>query len=727
MSLSPDRGASPGDGRNALGVTRWVRLSGHTLGDLWPAAAAVIPVVVLYLWHPVAGKDGDLLQYVAQGTLVPLLLLVWLLLERRCGAARVFRVRAVLGAVAACSAFALVIWRFSPSIVILALLQVILTFAILRRSVLPGAKRFQTLMTVLLLVASWTASLTLVWWGPSPSSPIQLINGSVPAGMSLLSWIGPLVVIVVAVLLAIKKVFAEQSAHAEPPWLPALLAAAIFAYASLQTFGLADPGITTGWAFYVGPAELVRHGGWLLWDVPSQYGFLSVLAVAWLPLQSAWESLYALNAAATLGLALIVYWALRSPRAGVLDWAASVLITLAAVFLRAGLSASFAGPPMFPSTGGYRFVFCVALLAVLLRIARGADGRVLARWLVAGTVLWLVSLLWAAEAAAYATAIWIPAYLLLIWRVSRQAPRWRKLLVVAPFLALACLFGVLVAIYELGVGHPPDLHLYLEYATTYAGGFGALIADPAGPALLLLLCLAILGTLAVRSVQRAGPTHARSAYLIGAFFAVWATSSYFASRSHPNNAVNLAPVYVVALMGALRLTSGEGFQRARMVLRTVLVPVLASVLIGAFGYLHAIPTFIQNPPASVLSVQSDFWSDAQLSAFMRSADIGPGAPVTLLDEPGLSQLPPGGGQGPNYWLPIAPYGEIDLLAADNRTVYLQRFMARGHASGWLIVENVQAGESHWVAQEVSEWCTATRVIRDADWTATYYQCGGSAS
>jgi hypothetical protein len=566
----------------------------------------------------------------------------------------------------------------------------------------------------------------LVWWDPSPSSPIQLINGSVPAGMSLMSWIGPPVVIVVAVLLAIKKVFAEQSAHAEPPWLPALLAVGIFAYASLQTFGLTDPGITTGWAFYVGPAELVRHGGWLLWDVPSQYGFLSVLAIAWLPLQSAWESLYALNAAATLGLALIVYWALRSPRAGVLDWAASVLITLAAVFLRAGLSASFAGPPMFPSTGGYRFVFCVALLAVLLRIAREADGRVLARWLVAGTVLWLVSLLWAAETAAYATAIWIPAYLLLIWRVSRQAPRWRKLLVVAPLLALACLLGVLVAIYEVGLGHPPDLHLYLEYAATYAGGFGALPAAPAGPALLLLLCLAILGTLAVRSVQQDGPTHPRTAYLSGAFFAVWATSSYFASRSHPNNAVNLAPVYVVALIGALRLTTGEGFQRAGLVLRTVLVPVLACVLIGAFGYLQAIPTFIQNPPAAVLSVQSDFWSEPQLSAFMRSAGIGSGAPVALLDPIG-GQLPPGGGAGPAYWLPIAPYDEIDLLPSDDRAVYLQRFIARAHAGGWLIVENVDAAESHWVVQEVSKWCTPTRVITGADWTASYYRCAGPGS
>lgn len=266
--------------------------------------------------------------------------------------------------------------------------------------------------------------------------------------------------------------------------------------------------------------------------------------------------------------------------------------------------------------------------------------------------------------------------------------------------------------------------MYLEYAATYAGGFGALIADPAGPALLLILCLAILGTLAVRSVQQAGPTHPRSAYLIGAFFAVWATSSYFASRSHPNNAVNLAPVYVVALIGALRLISGQGFQRGRTVLQTVLVPVLACVLIGAFGDLQAIPRFIENPPASVLSVQSDFWNDAQLSAFMRSADIGPGAPVALL---GGGQLPPGAGQGPSYWLPIAPYAEIDLLAADNRTVFLQRFMARAHEGGWLIVQNVDVGKSHWVVQEVSNWCTATRVITGSYWTATYYQYGRSAS
>ena len=80
-----------------------------------------------------------------------------------------------------------------------------------------------------------------------------------------------------------------------------------------------------------------------------------------------------------------------------------------------------------------------------------------------------------------------------------------------------------------------------------------------------------------------------------------------------------------------------------------------------------------------------------------------------------------------YWLPIAPFGEIDLLIADDRPVYLQRFLARTHEGGWLVVQNVDAFESHWVVEEVSRWCRPTRTVTGADWTATYYQYVGSGA
>ena len=70
------------------------------------------------------------------------------------------------------------------------------------------------------------------------------------------------------------------------------------------------------WSFWVGPALQVRHGGWLLWDVPSQYGYGSILALAAMPLRSIWQSLYVLNGVLNLGSALVVYWPSGGAAAG---------------------------------------------------------------------------------------------------------------------------------------------------------------------------------------------------------------------------------------------------------------------------------------------------------------------------------------------------------------------------------------------------------------------------
>jgi hypothetical protein len=39
------------------------------------------------------------------------------------------------------------------------------------------------------------------------------------------------------------------------------------------------------WSVFIGPAEMVRQGGWLLWDVPSQYGFLEYTLIVHFPCQ----------------------------------------------------------------------------------------------------------------------------------------------------------------------------------------------------------------------------------------------------------------------------------------------------------------------------------------------------------------------------------------------------------------------------------------------------------
>src|SRR4029077_15004532 len=109
---------------------------------------------------------------------------------------------------------------------------------------------------------------------------------------------------------------------------------------------------------------------------------------------------------------------------------------------------------------------------------------------------------------------------------------------------------------------------------------------------------------------------------------------------HPNNAFNLAPVYVVCLFGALRVAVHQGAPRVRSTLKAILVPVLGALMIGVFGYIRGIATYVENPPANVSAVQTLFWKDESLASFMRSSGIAAGAHVVLADHLFSSQLPP---------------------------------------------------------------------------------------
>jgi len=117
-------------------------------------------------------------------------------------------------------------------------------------------------------------------------------------------------------------------------------------------------------SFYVGPANLVRNGGWLLWDVPSQYGFLNVLLLGTLPGVSSWQAFWILNGTLVFISACIMYALMRTMMTGVRGVFASFLGTLGAVFFLPGWAPELTGPTAFPSTGAMRFIFPYALMAL---------------------------------------------------------------------------------------------------------------------------------------------------------------------------------------------------------------------------------------------------------------------------------------------------------------------------------------------------------------------------
>lgn len=74
-------------------------------------------------------------------------------------------------------------------------------------------------------------------------------------------------------------------------WLH-LAVIAVFLWISFRHDSLFIPGSEYHWEYYIGVVQGIRNGGWLLWDTPSQYGFLNILLASLIPSASSWQSFY---------------------------------------------------------------------------------------------------------------------------------------------------------------------------------------------------------------------------------------------------------------------------------------------------------------------------------------------------------------------------------------------------------------------------------------------------
>ncbi len=64
--------------------------------------------------------------------------------------------------------------------------------------------------------------------------------------------------------------------------------------------------------FFAGPIRLLKQGSWLLWDAPSQYGFLNILLASLIPTKTAWQALYIFQGMLLLITAFIMYYVMQS-------------------------------------------------------------------------------------------------------------------------------------------------------------------------------------------------------------------------------------------------------------------------------------------------------------------------------------------------------------------------------------------------------------------------------
>lgn len=460
------------------------------------------------------------------------------------------------------------------------------------------------------------------------------------------------------------------------------------------------------WGFFIGPIDQLRHGGTLLWDTPSQYGFLSILIPSLLP-GSAWQSFWFFQGLACAIVSCMMYLAIRKLSSGWWSAAAAFIITFTVLFFRPRTASLLLPAQMTPAAGPVRFIWCFVMLGFLVSWYHRERQEHGVRFAVTGNIVWALAVLWSVETAIYVTAMWFPAYLIHTLQsatasardggsrgsIATMIARRAALSVAAVLVSGVVVFAPYRALGRSG----PDLFGHLEYALLYSrGGFGALPIDPTGTIWYVVISFLIVSTiLALHSLRN--PRDPRLVVWAAAWGCVWAVSSYFTGRSHPVNLLAIIPVLIFALVACMRMRPFDGSARARYVMAASLLPLFAMPVTltaghGSFARSLAEPQL--SPSRITMQVPP---MDPDLQSLLVTAGAKPTDSFVLVSDGRLilpawdmSGLPTTEGNhdmshalSNRSWLPL-PFEIIGSLPEDRRQVYFERNARSFSEPGWLI-------------------------------------------
>lgn len=723
---SAEPGGSPESRRT------WLHHVDRLAEPLWPAGvvAAVLAMVALRL-----NAQGESLEwgvYMALGfSLPPVIIGVWLLDRLQAGSLVAISFRLAF-ALVAISAMLRIWWTYSfPSTFVAA--PVLGACSALPYLFRKGARsrsmgqRFGLAFLAFWMSAiAWLAAARMLHW---TSINKWVTNSPYSFGVAC-----------TVLLLVTTVLFWRPSipVHPIPRWCGHLAALAIFTWFAIRTDAFFMTTSIHHWGFWIGPIESVRDGGWLLWDVPSQYGFLSILTVALMPIASAWQAVYVLQIILLLLVSFALYLMLRSWRPGVANYLFSVLVTVAAVYFMSGMVKDLSGPQPWLSVGAMRFFWCHAsLVAAWWFLMRAKPAPM--RYLVCGSCVWLLGVLWSSESAVYATSVFASASVVLCLQAMTAAYRNRGtwmavsraalpyILIPAGLLASAML--AIEAYYRFYLGHGPDWFALIEFAASYSDGFGSIAVNLTDPVWVLVILFS-LASLAAAWQLRQNPMAPRLAALAGVWGAVWTTASYYVSRSHPNNVNNLAPVFCMAIAMLIPVLKTYAPRPVVHAARHAVLPLLFVVLCAPFGH-PSFPLLFKKPQPNRTHVEAILPPlDESARTLLESAGAKPDDPLACNYKSALLPMPLSVDQATgktqffeHTWLP-QPIIMLIVLPPQRRAVYLDRCMERWQRSGWLLVARSYKSFDDALRQRIATHYDIREVKGNREWRLFWCQYRG---
>lgn len=529
---------------------------------------------------------------------------------------------------------------------------------------------------------------------------------------------------------------------------------------AFRTDGLFVDRFGTGGTFYhwgamTGPAEVVRAGGWLLWDVPSPYGFLTTLSMAFLPVSSSWQALYLLSAVASAALAIWLYFTIRALQPRPAGSLFALAVSAATVFLISSYAINLAPIHYFPMAGAFRYGWVYILIGILLLEQMAIPGsRRQHLVLLAGSACWLLSMLWSAESAFYGSAAWLPAFALIVLRDHGgfgQPRSWRRLLawLLVPALLLAAALAIVIAVYQQALGHLPDALSYVEVLISFGGseiaelpGRGSEL-EILGPIATVIFGCVLLAT-AAAAIARSNIGPRDLPVVVGLAYGLWGLLSYPIGARSNNSSFRLMPCLVLGLAIVLAVIAPRYRALADRqwidFVKTGSVSLLTVLLTLTYANVDELRYYadaVRIEPFRGADVTAGIpLVEPALADLLRQANVAASDPIFYAGgEHGvpMSAWAPAGETAPvalsNQWL-TGPLIDLGLRPEERKQTYLRRATERRPESGWLIERQNSDGLLYpiapWFFEQVNVTHVPTRFLANDAWRLTWYELRGSA-
>ena len=436
------------------------------------------------------------------------------------------------------------------------------------------------------------------------------------------------------------------------------------------------------WGAYLSPAESLLAGGVPYRDFPIQYGIGPTFLLAAACRNDCWSSMFDVVVIANalycgiLAVCATLLTAGQGRGIRMLSVAAMVCATL----MWTAFPSNFGTALATPSVAGLRFLPLAFQLVFILYHERYPTQS--KRF---GHVIWVFNLGWSIEAAAFSSLLWWPWLALRAAQQSDGSNQNWSIVVRYALIGTAALVSgmfLLSAVSRISFGEWPELISVIAYFENPPGRWPA---NPFGPVwLVVMIALMAIGALTWRDMHNRGTLYACLIAMLAAF-------SYYISRSHDNNILNLMPfVLMVALCLLSQLTRpmdmfSHGFSVMLIVCTTVFVALFSfsgwndsandgrlteagsGVLIRQISASASDPERIISADAAVL-----------IADVRRRSSYAP----LLFDNKAVMPWAPAG----TAWTGVNNVANYSPLPPSLIRHYIRRGATRYQRAGWLIVE-----------------------------------------